>query len=105
MQLNGLIPWALFRKPLAKPLKRYDGAKDSLPRSDPILMFIILVVQALYSISDGQAEFVINDRLSFMRFPGLILGDKFPDVKHALGLDPWDDLAVPRTSHRGPRHR
>jgi IS5 family transposase len=45
------------------------------------MMFKILVLQALYDLSDDQAEFVINDRLSFMRFLGLGLGDKVPDAK------------------------
>jgi IS5 family transposase len=44
-------------------------------------MFKIMVLQALYDLSDDQAEFVINDRLSFMRFLGLGLGDKVPDAK------------------------
>ena len=44
-------------------------------------MFKILVLQALYSLSDDQAEFVIADRLSFMRFLGLGLGDRVPDAK------------------------
>jgi transposase, IS5 family len=42
-------------------------------------MFRVMVLQALYSLSDDQAEFQIQDRLSFMRFLGLGLGDRvFP---------------------------
>ena len=44
-------------------------------------VFKILVLQALYDLSDDQAEYVINDRLSFQRFLGLSLGDKVPDAK------------------------
>ena len=44
-------------------------------------MFKILVLQALYNLSDDQAEFQIQDLLSFMRFLGLGLGDKVPDAK------------------------
>lgn len=44
-------------------------------------MFRILVLQALYALSDDQAEFVIADRLSFTRFLGLGLGDRVPDAK------------------------
>jgi len=44
-------------------------------------MFKIMVLQALYSLSDDQAEFQIQDRLSFMRFLGPGLGDKVPDAK------------------------
>lgn len=80
-KLNAVVPWELFRKPLSKALKRSDGAKGGRPPYDPILMFKILVLQALYNLSDDQAEFVINDRLSFMRFLGLRLGDSVPDAK------------------------
>lgn len=80
-KLNSVVPWNVFRKPLAKALKRSDGAKGGRPPFDTILMFKILVLQALYDLSDDQAEFVINDRLSFMRFLGLGLGDKVPDAK------------------------
>ena len=80
-KLDAVVPWEVFRKPLAKALKRSDGAKGGRPPFDTVLMFKILVLQALYNLSDDQAEFVINDRLSFMRFLGLGLGDKVPDAK------------------------
>lgn len=80
-KLDAVIPWDVFHKPLAKALKRSDGAKGGRPPFDPLLMFKILVLQALYDLSDDQAEFVINDRLSFMRFVGLGLGEKVPDAK------------------------
>jgi transposase, IS5 family len=80
-KLNAIIAWPVFDKPLAKALKRPDGAKGGRPAYDPVLMFKILVLQALYSLSDDQAEFVIADRLSFMRFLGLDLGDRVPDAK------------------------
>lgn len=80
-KLDAVVPWDVFRKPLAKVLKRSDGAKGGRPPFDPVMMFKIMVLQALYDLSDDQAEFVINDRLSFMRFLGLGLGDKVPDAK------------------------
>lgn len=80
-KLNSLVPWDVFRKPLAKALKRSDGAKGGRPPFDPVVMFKIMVLQALYDLSDDRCEFVINDRLSFMRFLGLSLGDKVPDAK------------------------
>jgi len=79
--LNALVPWEVFRKPLARALKRSDGAKGGRPPYDPVLMFKVLVLQALYNLSDDQAEFMIQDRLSFMRFLGLGLSDKAPDAK------------------------
>ena len=80
-KLNALVPWEVFRKPLAKALKRSDGAKGGRPSYDPVMMFKVMVLQALYGLSDDQAEFQIQDRLSFMRFLGLGLGDKVPDAK------------------------
>jgi transposase, IS5 family len=80
-KLNAVVPWEFFRKPLAKALKRSDGAKGGRPAYDATLMFKIMVLQALYSLSDDQAEFMIQDRLSFMRFLGLSLGDAVPDAK------------------------
>jgi len=44
-------------------------------------MFKLMVLQALYSLSDDPAEFQVQDRLSFMRFLGLGLGDRVPDAK------------------------
>jgi Transposase domain (DUF772) len=38
-------------------------------------LFKILVIQATNDLSDERAEFLINDRLSFMRFLGLGLED------------------------------
>jgi IS5 family transposase len=79
--LNGIIPWPVFEKPLAKALKRSDGSKGGCPPFPAVLMFKILVLQALYNLSDDQAEFVIQDRLSFMRFLGLGFSEKVPDAK------------------------
>ncbi|TGU44572.1 IS5 family transposase [bacterium M00.F.Ca.ET.152.01.1.1] len=80
-KLNAVVPWEVFRKPLGKALKRSDGAKGGRPPYDPVMMFKIMVLQALYGLSDDQAEFQIQDRLSFMRFLGLGLGDRVPDAK------------------------
>ncbi len=44
-------------------------------------MFRIPIIQAQNTLSDDRAEFLIRDRLSFMRFPGTGLQDKVPDAK------------------------
>jgi Transposase domain (DUF772) len=80
-KLNAIIAWSVFDKPRAKALKRPDGAKGDRPAYGPVLMSKILVLQALYSLSDDQAELVAADRLSFMRFLGHGLGDRMPDAK------------------------
>lgn len=67
-KLNAVVPWEVLRKPLAKALKRSDGAKGGRPPCDAVLMFKIVVLQALYSLSGDQAEFQIMDRRTFARF-------------------------------------
>lgn len=44
-------------------------------------MFSVLVLQALYTLSDEQTEYQLRDRLSSMRFAGLALHDAVPDAK------------------------
>jgi IS5 family transposase len=44
-------------------------------------MFRVLVLQALYTLSDEQTDHQLRDRLSFMRFAGLALQDAVPDAK------------------------
>jgi IS5 family transposase len=47
------------------------------------------VLQALYNLSDDQAEYQLRDRFSFMRFLGLELEDTVPDAT-LDGRDPGD---------------
>lgn len=44
-------------------------------------MFKILETQTINALSDERAEYLINDRLSFMRFLGLGFSDRVPDAK------------------------
>ena len=44
-----------------------DRTEGGRPPFDPVLMFKIFVTQATNNLSDERAEFLINDRLSFMR--------------------------------------
>jgi transposase, IS5 family len=44
-------------------------------------MFKITLLQDWNNISDDNAEYLINDRLSFQRFLGMELGEKSPDAK------------------------
>ena len=45
------------------------------------VMLRILVLKRLYNLSDEQMEYQLRDRLSFMRFVGLGLGDMVPDSR------------------------
>ena len=76
-----VIDFEIFRADLEAALAYSDGAKGGRPPFDPVMMFKIQIIQAQNSLSDDRAEFLINDRLSFMRFLGLGLTDKVPDAK------------------------
>lgn len=44
-------------------------------------MFKILVLQRIYNLSDDQTKFQIDDRISFIRFPGMDVHDRVPVAK------------------------
>ena len=75
------VDFEMFRAELTRALAYSDGSKGGRPPFDPVLMFKVLVVQATNNLSDERAEFLINDRLSFMRFLGLGLADRVPDAR------------------------
>ncbi len=80
-RLNKAINWEIFRPSLNKVFKKEAKGAGGRPPFDYVLMFKILVLQRIYNLSDDQAEYQINDRMSFMRFLGLHLGDRVPDAK------------------------
>jgi IS5 family transposase len=80
-RLAAVIDFELFRAELEAALERSDRARGGRPPYDAVLMFKVLVVQTLYTLSDDQTEYQIRDRLSFMRFLGLALEDRVPDAK------------------------
>lgn len=75
------VDFEMFRAELERALAYSDGSRGGRPPYDAVMMFKILVIQAQNNLSDDRAEFLINDRLSFMRFLGLGLSDKVPDAK------------------------
>jgi len=75
------VDFEVFRPDLEQALAYSDGSKGGRPPFDPVLMFKILVIQTLNNLSDERTEYLINDRLSFMRFLGLGLSDRVPDAK------------------------
>ena len=76
-----VVDFEIFRSDLEGALGYSDGAKGGRPPFDPVMMFKILIIQAQNNLSDDRAEFLVNDRLSFMRFLGLGLTDRVPDAK------------------------
>ena len=71
----------IWRLELNTALVYSDGAQGGRPPFDPVMMFKVLVIQTTNNLSDERTEFLINDRLSFMRFLGLGLQDRVPDAR------------------------
>ena len=80
-KLNAAINWEIFREPICKIVRKEDYSKGGRPPTDEIMMFKITLIQDWNNISDDNAEYLINDRLSFQRFLGMELGEKAPDAK------------------------
>lgn len=80
VQLNQLIDWSQFR-PLLEPARPPVPVGAGRRPYDAVLLFKMLVLQSLYNLSDDATEAQVLDRLSFMRFVGVGLGDRVPDAK------------------------
>jgi transposase, IS5 family len=77
--LASTVDFEYFRGWLVEGLGYGDGAKGGRPPFDPVAMFKVLVLQAQHNLSDARMEFMIRDRLSWMRFLGFDLGGATPD--------------------------
>src|SRR5512143_265832 len=80
-RLAAVVDFAVFREELEAALARSDRAKGGRAPYDAVVMFKVLVLQTLYTLSDDATEHQLKDRLSFMRFCGLALHDPVPDAK------------------------
>lgn len=79
-RLNAVVDFDLFRSDLERAVPRSDRAKGGRPPFDHVLMFKVLVLQSSHNLSDERTEYLIRDRLSFMRFLSLELADTVPDA-------------------------
>ena len=68
----------LFKRGMSRSWS--DRVKGGRPAFDHVLMFKTLILQANHNLSDKRTEYLIRDRLSFMRFLGLGLADTVPDA-------------------------
>ncbi len=78
--LQETVDFEYFRAWLVEGLGYGDGSKGGRPPFDPVMMFKALILQAQHNLSDARMEFMIRDRLSWLRFLGLSLGDRTPDA-------------------------
>ncbi|WP_242664383.1 IS5 family transposase [Chlorobium sp. N1] len=82
VKLESYINWNIFTPVLDVAFsKPSNKSRMGRPPFDRTMMFKILILQSLYSLSDDQMEYQITDRLSFRRFLGLKSSDKVPDSK------------------------
>jgi IS5 family transposase len=81
VKLNEIVNWEQFRNTLEKLRDKDRKSNAGRKPFDVILMFKIMILHSLYNLSDDQMEFQIRDRISFMRFLGLSIGDTVPDAK------------------------
>jgi transposase, IS5 family len=84
VEIDEIVPWEEFRPLLEQVWRKPESERKSRAGRKPmdtVLMFKTLVLGALYNLSDDQVEYQVRDRLSFMRFLGLGLGDRVPDAK------------------------
>jgi IS5 family transposase len=79
-RLGAVVDFELFRPELERAVPRADRAKGGRPPFDHVVMFKVLVLQTQSNLSDERTEFYLRDRLSWMRFLGLGLGDAVPDA-------------------------
>jgi transposase, IS5 family len=70
-RLNAVVDFELFRADLERAVPRSDRSKGGRPPFDHVLMFKALILQTNHNLSDKRTEYLIRDRLSFMRFLGL----------------------------------
>ena len=81
--IDRLVPWESFRADIEAVVLTPDEMKKSSAGRKPvdaIVMFRMLVLQALHNLSDEQAEYQVRDRFSFTRFLRLGIEDGIPDA-------------------------
>jgi len=79
-RIAALVDFEAFRPELERAVPRSDRARGGRPPHDQVLMFRLLILQASHSLSDERTEYLVKDRLTFMRFLGLTLADRVPDA-------------------------
>jgi IS5 family transposase len=80
-KLNKGIEFEIFKLILDDGLSKEPKGPGGRPPYDYVMMFKIMILQRYFNLSDEQAEFQINDRMSFMRFLDLTIADDIPDSR------------------------
>jgi len=81
-KLHNMIDFEMFRFELEKNILNQDKKSPAGNKPyDVVMMFKIILLKRFYNLSDEQAEYQINDRLSFKEFLRLSNGDRVPDSR------------------------
>lgn len=78
-EMARVIDFEAFRPLLEEALAYSDGLKGGRPPYDAVTMFKVLILAAQHTVSDARMEFLLRDRLSWLRFLGFDLGRPTPD--------------------------
>lgn len=79
-ELGRIVDFEGFGPTLDAALAYSDGLKGGRPPYDPVAMLKVLILAAQNNVSDVRMEYLIRDRLSWMRFLGFDLGAPTPDA-------------------------
>ena len=75
---------------------RYN-AKGGCPPYDPVSMYKVLILQAQHHLSGAWMEFLLQNRLPWMRFAAFDPGQKTPDENRTrLLLNTLTESSVPK---------
>jgi IS5 family transposase len=81
-KLHNVIDFEMFRLEIEDNILNRDKKSTAGCKPfDVVMMFKIILLKRFYNLSDEQAEYQINDRLSFKEFLGLSSGDRVPDSR------------------------
>jgi IS5 family transposase len=81
-KLHKVIDFEMFRSELEANMLSHNKKSNAGSKPyDVVMMFKIILLKRFYNLSDEQAEYQINDRLSFKEFLGLSSGDRVPDAR------------------------
>lgn len=101
-RLSKVVNFKVFWGPLIDAVRRSVRGKRGQPPFDRVMMFKILVLQSVYSLSHEAKQFQIKDRLSFEQFLGLDLESTMPDATTVwLFREPL--VSIRRTGRRRTR--
>ena len=87
-RLQAVVDFEAFRPELETALARADRSRGGRPPYDAVLMFRILVLQTLYTLSDDQTEYQLRDHRSKRIRPAPSAGGLLLRRHPGIGIQP-----------------